>query len=179
MSALPKDLFQKRGSKKRKQAEADFPGWQDFDEEDWTNHTGRRVLRYINADLRCEISMTIDDAFPITHTNGVSVYLLCRDILERLWKKSEKEMYSPKEIVTRRLLDGDTPPRAAIRGSAVLGSIMDAVDGGGETKTVLKVGKMCKMRMKDPASMMRWIMEAIVETTEGKEDYKAYMWKHL
>lgn len=178
MAGVPRDLLLKHGSKKRK-TEPELPGWHDFDEEDWTNHTGRGLLRYINAGLRSEVNMTTDDAFPITRINGISVYLLCRDILERLWRKAEKALRSPKEIAMRRFMEGDIHPRAAGKGSAVIATIMDVIDGGGRTQTVTKGGKMYKMKMQEPTDMMKWVMEAILEATEGKEDPKAYLWKHL
>jgi hypothetical protein len=152
----------------------------DYEEEDWTMHMGRNMMRMINDNLRGEINKLTDDAFPLARVNAFAVYALLHDILKRMVDKSKADLNTEKDLRDFELMAKMTSRRTAGLAGAMIGAMMDVVDGEGKNRMKMK-GRNGKTMIlaKDPKIIMNWVAEALIEATEGKDLPVQYMWKHL
>ena len=158
----------------------DRPSDHDFDEEDWTMHAGRNMMRLVNDNLRDEINILDDDAFPLTRVNAFAVYVLLHDILRRVAQKAEQDFASTNDQAKFEMLRQATFPRAAGVAGAMISTMMDFVDGEGKSEVKMKGRDGRKMIFfTDSSVMLNWVAEALVEATEGKDLPEHYMWKHV
>lgn len=153
----------------------------DFDydgENDWT-HTGRELMRLVNRNLRGEIDKLTDNAFPLARVDPFAVYALLNDILSRVVDKMKQDL-SEKELIECEMMRPTTNPRVAGTAGAVISAMMDVVDGEGKGGVKVKGpdGKQVLFK-KGFRDFAKWVAEALVEATEGKDLPEQYMWKHI
>lgn len=186
LSRCDKDAFGPRWAKKQKTNSEKVwgpgPAYgsdKDFDQEDWTTHEGRNTIRKINHELRGEINLLDEDSFPLVRINSFAVYSLFRNIHDRLWTEN-RHRYTSLQTLDHADAGALFERLRAIRGGAmIIGAMMDQVDGTGKASLKLRDNQIRYKLGEEPVVMMESVANAILGATQGKDQAKQYLWKHM